>query len=263
MIPFADASVRSPSLPVVTLGLVALNCLVFLYELWIGGFGVLTGGGDREIHLFFLKWGFIPDELTTGRAFTSASGVYDIETPVPTWATLLSSMFIHGGFFHLAGNMMFLWVFGNNIEYRLGRLKFLLFYLLTGAAAALSQLIIDPHSQAPMVGASGAVSGVLGAYLLAYPFNRIRALIIFYLITMVELKAVWLLGGWFVWQLLQGLMSLGVPSTVSVAFFAHIGGFVAGMALMAVYSLVRGYPIGPAKRRQQWDYWYQSGRPRG
>ena len=255
MIPISDASGRRHGLPIVTAGLIGLNCLVFLFELQLGGFGVLTGGGSQDIHLFYLKWGFIPEELTSGRPFASAFAAQDIETPAPTWATLVSSMFIHGGFFHLAGNMMFLWVFGDNIEHRLGRLKFLAFYLLAGAAAALSQLAIDPHSQAPMVGASGAVSGVLGAYLLVNPFNRVRALIIFYLITVVELRAVWLLGGWFGWQLIQGLMSLGIPGSVSVAFFAHIGGFLAGLVLMAVYSFLRRIPTALTRRRQQWDYW--------
>ena len=260
MIPFADAGPRHQTLPVVAIGLIGLNCLVFLYELQLGGLGVLTGGGDVDIHLFYLKFGFIPEELTAGKSFTHA-GPYVIETPLPTWATIVSSMFIHGGFFHLAGNMMFLWVFGNNIEHRWGRLKFLLFYLAAGAAAALSQLAIDPHSQVPMVGASGAVSGVLGAYLLAYPFNRIRALIIFYLVTVVEMRAVWLLGGWFVWQGFQGLASLGVPQAVNVAFFAHIGGFVAGLVLMAVYSMV-GPRSGRPALPQPTDYWYQAGRRR-
>ena len=156
MIPFADAGPRHPTLPVITMGLIGLNCLVFLYELQLGGLGVLTGGGGVDIRLFYLKFGFIPEELAAGKSFTHA-GPYVIETPLPTWATIVSSMFIHGGFFHLAGNMMFLWVFGDRIEHRWGRLKFLLFYLATGAAAALSQLAIDPHSQVPMVGASGAV----------------------------------------------------------------------------------------------------------
>ncbi len=264
MIPFSDADVRNPKLPVVTLTLIGISCLVFLYELQIGGFGVLTGGGSLDINVFFFKWGFIPQELTTGEAFTGLPtrfSVANIETPLPTWTTLFTSMFIHGGFFHLAGNMMFLWVFGDNIESRLGRVKFLVFYLVAGVLASLSQLAIDADSQTPLVGASGAISGVLGAYLLTYPFNRIKALIIFYIITVVELPAVWLLGGWFVWQLIQGVMSVGLSNSVSVAFFAHIGGFVAGLILIAAYRLVIREPILPFNRRRPpWDNWYRAGR---
>lgn len=264
MIPFSDADVRNPTLPVVTLTLIGISCLVFLYELQVGGFGVLTGGGSIDINIFFLKWGFIPDELTSGEALTGLRTrfeVLNIETPLPTWTTLFTSMFVHGGFFHLAGNMMFLWVFGDNIESRLGRFKFLAFYLAAGVAAALSQLAIDPNSQTPLVGASGAISGVLGAYLLTFPFNRIKAIIIFYIITVVELPAIWLLGGWFIWQLIQGAMSLGLSNTVSVAFFAHIGGFVAGVILIAAYRVLIREPILPVtRRRPPWDNWFQASR---
>ena len=245
MLPFSDADVRGPSIPIVTRALIGLNLLVFLYEVSVGGFGVLTGGGGIDITLFFLRWGFIPEEFTTGIEFTRVAGLplADVETPLPTWATMITSMFIHGGFFHLAGNMMFLWVFGDNIENLLGRVKFLVFYLATGAAAALSHLMLNFDSQTPLVGASGAVSGVLGAYLVTYPFNRVRALIIFFIITVIELPAVLLLGAWFVWQLVQGLGSLALSSSVSVAFFAHVGGFVAGMALMAAYRLLLRQPL--------------------
>lgn len=264
MIPFSDADVRNPTLPVVTLALIGISCLVFLYELQVGGFGVLTGGGEIDISIFFLKWGFIPEELASGEALTGLRtrlDVLDIETPLPTWTTLFTSMFIHGGVFHLAGNMMFLWVFGDNIESRLGRFKFLVFYLLAGVAASLSQLTIDPDSQTPLVGASGAISGVLGAYLLTFPFNRIRALIIFYIITVVELPAIWLLGAWFIWQLIQGAMSLGLSNSVNVAFFAHIGGFVSGLIMIAVYRVLVREPILPStRRRPPWDNWFQASR---
>ena len=245
MIPFSDADVRGPALPVVTRALIGVNILVFLYELSVGGLGLLTGGGGTDITLFFLKWGFIPYEFTGGQEFTGVTGLpgADVDTPLPTWATMITSMFIHGGFFHLAGNMMFLWVFGDNIENLLGRVKFLVFYLATGVAAVLGHLMIDPQSQAPLIGASGAVSGVLGAYLVTYPFNRVRALVIFFIITVIELPAVFLLGAWFVWQLIQGLGSLALPGTVSVAFFAHVGGFLAGMVLMAAYRLLLRQPL--------------------
>lgn len=250
MIPFADADVHPRSTPVVTRALIGLNGLVFLYELYLGGLGLLTGGGDFDITRFFFTWGFIPDELAGGQPFRVLDYGFarlDIETPAPTWATLFSSMFIHGGFFHLAGNMMFLWVFGDKVEALLGRLGFLLFYLASGAAAALSHLAIDAGSQTPLVGASGAVSGVLGAYLLSYPYNRVKALILMFVITVIELPAVWLLGGWFVWQLVQGIYSLGLANAVNVAFFAHVGGFIAGLLLMGAFRLGTGRPLWPGR----------------
>ena len=207
MFPFSDAEVRHRSFPIVNVFLIGLNALVFLYELKLGGGRLLGGGSNLDITAFFHKFGFISDELTRGVACThhflnyvpaglggscTALSVQlrdvalpdsplirlqggfvtqNIDSPLPTWTTIFSSMFIHGGLLHFAGNMMFLWVFVDNIEDRLGHVKYLLFYLLAGVAAALSQLGVDTHSVAPMVGASGAVSGVMRAYLLLYPYN--------------------------------------------------------------------------------------------
>ncbi len=268
MIPFADADVERRSFPVVNVVLLGLNALVFLYELLLGGLGLLGGGGDLDISVFFFKWGFIPEELTADRPFDTLQvnfATIDIKTPLPTWATVFSYMFIHGGFFHFAGNMAFLWVLGDNIENRLGHVKYLLFYLATGVVAALSQMVVDPHSQAPLIGASGAVSGVVGAYLLLYPYNRIKALIIFYFITVIELRALLLLGLWSLWQLIQALFSLGLSNAVSVAFFAHVGGVAAGAVIIAVYKLLTHQPIWPPRRqrREPWDYWYRTGRGPG
>ena len=266
MFPFSDASIHHRTFPYVNAGLIGISVLVFLYEMVLGGVGTLTGSGGLDLDLFFFKWGFIAQELTSGQPYevlNTRFGQADIETPVHTVFTIFSSMFIHGGFMHLAGNMMFRWVFGDNIEDRLGHVKYLVFYLVAGVAATLSQWVINTDSQAPLIGASGAISGVLGAYLVIYPNNRIKALIIFYLITVVEMRAMWLLGAWFVWQLIQGSMSLGLSGTVSVAFFAHIGGFVAGMALAAAYKLVLREPIIPRRSRvEPWDRWYQAGRDR-
>jgi membrane associated rhomboid family serine protease len=248
LIPFSEPEARSSSLPVVTLTIIGICCLILLYELVIGGLGVLFGRGSIDINVFFLKWGFIPDELTSGVALTgvrTGSGVLDIETPVPTWTTMFTSMFIHGGFFHIVFNMVFLWVFGGNLENRLGRFKFLALYLATGAVAALSHLAIDPGSQTPLVGASGGIAGVLGAYLLTFPYSQIRALIIV----------------WFILQLFQWGLSMGLPSSVNIAFVAHIGGFVAGLILIAVYKTLNREPIWPSTtRRNPWDYWYRSNR---
>lgn len=254
MFPFSDAGARHRGLAPVTIGLIGLNCLVFLYELQTGGLGVLTGGGSIDINVFFLKFGFIPSELSEGRDYQFLVDGTDIASPIPTWATLFSCMFIHGGFLHLAGNMLFLWVFGNSMEHHLGPVRFLLLYLATGVAATLSHLAIETQSQVPLIGASGAVSGVLGAYLMTFPYNRIRALIVMILITVIELPAVWLLGLWFLWQLFQGLTSLGLSSTVSVAFFAHVGGFVAGALLMAAARLLLRRPVLP-RRQPVYRYW--------
>ena len=268
MFPFSDASVRHQTFPYVNAALIGISVLVFLYEMSLGGAGILTGRAGLDLNIFFFKWGFIAQELTSGQAFEVLNAVFrvvNIETPVPTEATIFTSMFIHGGFMHLAGNMMFLWVFGDNIEDRLGHVKYLVFYLLAGVCATLSQWAISTDSQVPLIGASGAISGVLGAYLIIYPNNKIKALIIFYLITVVEMRAVWLLGAWFVWQLIQGSLSVGLADSVSVAFFAHIGGFVAGMALAVLYKLAVKEPLFPGRGRSggnPWDHWYQAGRPR-
>ena len=260
MFPFADAGYSRRGLPPVTVALIGLNCLVFVYELQTGGLGLLTGGGRFDISVFFFKWGFIPSELAEGRNYQILFDGTDIASPVPTWGTVFSSMFIHGGFLHLASNMLFLWVFGSSMEQWLGPFRFLLLYLATGVAAALTHMMIDPQSQAPLIGASGAVSGVLGAYLLTHPYNRIRALILMLIITVIELPAIWLLGGWFAWQLVQGLFSLGLSSAVNIAFFAHVGGFAAGALLIAAARVLMRRPVLPPRPvpwyQQQRDDWY-------
>ena len=268
MIPFSDASVQRRTFPYVNTALIAIGVLVFLYEIALGGTGILTGRAGLELNIFFLKWGFIAAELTSGEPELVRSAGFrlvSIETPLPTVFTIFSSMFIHGGFMHLAGNLMFVFVLGNNIEDRFGHFKYLVFYLLAGVAATLSQWAINTDSQVPLIGASGAISGVIGAYLMLYPNNRIKALLIFYFITVVEMRALWLLGAWFVWQLIQGSLSIGLADSVSVAFFAHIGGFAAGVVLAGLYKLVVREPLIPGRgrpRRNPWDDWYQAGRPR-
>ena len=284
MFPFADADFRQRSFPIVNVAIIGLNSLIFLYELVISGGALLGGGGSVDITAFFFKFGFIADELTRGVACThhlvinltpvldvsctevsaqlrNASlpdspliplqddlALQNIESPFPTWTTIFSSMFIHAGLLHFAGNMMFLWVFGDNIEHRLGHFKYLLFYLLAGVAATLSQLGVDLHSQVPLVGASGAISGVMGAYLLLYPYNRVKALVVFFFITVVQLPAMYLLGFWFLLQVINGLGALGISAQVNVAFFAHIGGFLAGGVLVAGYLVLTGQRVWPPRR---------------
>ena len=254
MFPFSDVGARHRGLAPVTVGLIGLNCLVFLYELQTGGVGVFSGGGSLDINIFFLKFGFIPSELSEGRDYRFLVDGTDIASPIPTWATLFSCMFIHGGFLHLAGNMLFLWVFGNSMEHHLGPVRFLLLYLAAGVAATLSHLAIEMQSQVPLIGASGAVSGVLGAYLMIFPYNRIRALVVMILVTVIEMPAIWLLGAWFLWQLFQGLTSLGLSNSVSVAFFAHVGGFVAGALLVVAGRLLLRRPLLP-RRQAVYPYW--------
>ena len=262
MIPFSDADAQRRSFPIVNVVLIGLSTLVFLYELRLGGLGLLWGGGgDVDVTRFFFKWGFIPEELSSGQSFPTLFVPGDIKSSVPTWVTIFSSMFIHGGLFHFAGNMMFLWVFGDNIEDQLGHLKYLGFYLLTGVVATLSHLAIDPHSLSPLVGASGAIAGVMGAYLLLYPYNRIRALVIFFFITVIEIQALIFLGIWFFLQILNSIGALGLAAGVNVAFMAHVGGFLCGAVIIGGYKLLTRQPLWPSRqRRNPWDYWYRTRR---
>ena len=251
MIPISDADTIRTGRPVVNIGLITISTLVFLYEFFLPNVDQVT---------FFYKYGVIAAELTEGIEFKilgSPLGL-DISSPIPTWGTVFTSMFIHGGFVHLIGNMMFLWVFGDNIEHRLGHVKYLLFYLGAGLAATWAQIGVDMDSQTPLVGASGAISGVIGAYLLTYPYNRVTTLVIFVFITVVRVPALYLLGFWFVLQLFNGLGSLGpAASGAGVAYMAHVGGFVAGMLFMAGYKLVSGervWPYNPWPGRS-WNPW--------
>jgi membrane associated rhomboid family serine protease len=157
------------------------------------------------------------------------------------WLSALTSMFLHASFLHIAGNMLFLWVFGDNVEDRLGRIRFIIFYFLCGLAATAAQTFVSPSSSGPMIGASGAIAGVLGAYLVMFPRARVRTLIFFFFITLFDVPAVVLLGLWFLLQVFQGVGS--VSSGSGVAYMAHIGGFIAGMALLLVF---RPRPVPPA-----------------
>ena len=250
MLPFSDADTHHRSFPVVNVSLIGISALVFLYELMISGFAVIGGGNSQALTEFFFTWGFIPEELM-GEAHTilpTRFGRISVETPTPTWTTIFSSLFMHGGLMHLASNMMFLWVFGDTIEDRMGHVKYLGFYLAAGVVATLSHWLIDPGSAVPLIGASGAIAGVLGAYLFTFPYNRVKALLIVIIfITVIQLRAMWLLAIWFGWQLIQGVLSLGIPDQVTVAFFAHIGGFVFGAGVIVLYRLATRQPIWPPR----------------
>ncbi|MBI4381054.1 MAG: rhomboid family intramembrane serine protease [candidate division NC10 bacterium] len=214
MIPLRD-NIPSSRTPIITVGLIVINVLVYLNQLTLP---------PRAAVRFVYLYGLIPFEITEGQLL--------IQHPVPLYGTILTSMFVHGGLFHLAGNMLYLWIFGDNVEDRLGRFRFLLFYLLSGLAAAAAQILSDPHSQIPMVGASGAISGVLGAYLLLYPHARVVTLVFFgWFVRVIEIRALIVLGFWIVVQLASGLLTWGAQ-VGGVAWFAHVGGFVAGLVMV-------------------------------
>ena len=265
MIPLTDPDVQRRISPYVTLALIALNAAVFLYELlFLGGF---------QTTQFFYNWGLIPAKLSEGlsefgqvcegQIISTPLGavcqgtILDLEAHNEVWVTVLSSMFIHGGFMHFAGNMVYLWVFGANIEDGLGHIKYLVFYLACGVAAALTQVYIDPDSRIPLIGASGAVAGILGAYIIMYPYNRITTILFFGLMFVIRVPALFLLGFWFFIQnVLPGLGSLvtTASNTGGVAFWAHIGGFIAGFLVMTIYLAITRRRALPNVRRIPWRW---------
>jgi membrane associated rhomboid family serine protease len=218
MIPLRSTE-RAYSTATVTISLIAVNTVIFLYEV------MLSPAGLNEV---VREWGIVPDRLHL--------------------ASLFTSMFLHGGWLHLIGNMLFLWVFGRNIEDLIGGPRFLIFYLLCGLLAAVVHVMFNPYSRVPTIGASGAIAGVMGAYLVKFPRARIITLVpIFFFITTMEIPAAFLLLWWFAIQFFSGFGSLGENdySGGGTAFFAHIGGFVVGMLL------IRFFPP-----RNRWRTWY-------
>lgn len=231
MIPLRDANpTRRP--PVVTIGLVIVSLALFAYELG------LLATGEAALDAFVRTFGVVPAELT---AAWGAGSFVSMES-----ATLVTSQFLHGGWLHILGNLLYLWIFGNNIEDRFGRLAFLLFYLAGGIAAALAQVVIDPASEVPMIGASGAIAAILGAYLVLYPRARITSLVFLgFFYQLIDVPAVIVLAFWFVLQLIDGLASLGVSGVGGgVAFFAHIGGFLFGVAVALVMRMLGRSGVG-------------------
>jgi membrane associated rhomboid family serine protease len=201
--------------PIVTIALIVTCVLVYFWQ---------SSLGPRQEAALVYGLGFIPAVLLEGATLPANLAL------VPAELTLLTSMFLHGGFMHLAGNMLYLWVFGNNIEDVCGHGRFVLFYLLCGLAAAFAQALPNPGSEIPMIGASGAISGVLGAYLVLFPHARVYTLVPLGIVFFTRIKAGWLLGFWFVFQLLSGFGAN--PAEGGVAFWAHVGGFVAGVPLI-------------------------------
>jgi len=218
MIPLRDEN-PSKTVPVVTIALVAINALAFFYELAIG----------RDLRAFVFDWGMVPARLTL--ALRGAD-----ESLTASATTFVTSMFLHGGWLHLIGNMWYLWIFGDNIEDRLGRFRFLWFYLLAGVLASLAHYASNPGSQIPTVGASGAIAAVLGAYMVLFPRARVMTLIpLFPFIQVVALPAIVVLGLWFVFQALSGFLSLGAAGG-GVAWWAHIGGFAFGVVAIKLLT---------------------------
>ena len=245
MFPYRDENpTEKPA--IITVAIIAANALVFIFLQGAGAQGPLA----RSVCELGLIPGEILHSVKPGSGVALAPGVVCMVEAAPKYWTILTSMFTHGGWFHLIGNMLFLWVFGNNIEDATGHGKFLIFYLLCGVAAAATQTLISPHSIVPMVGASGAISGVLGAYLLLYPRVRVHTLIILPIyITTVAIPAWVMLGYWALLQLIGGLGSLTQLEQGGVAFFAHVGGFVAGLLLVRLFAsedVLRRRPTQPA-----------------
>jgi len=232
MFPIADDNPRIDT-PYVTWTIIGICVLVFFWQLSLG-----ANGGEIAVYQF----GMIPARLFGGAELDPEL------VAVPAWTTVFTSMFMHGGWLHLGFNMLFLWIFGDNVEDSMGHARYLAFYLLCGIAAALAQSLVNPSSTTPMIGASGAISGVLGAYLLLHPYATVRTVIFLGIFaTMMHLPAMIVLGLWFVMQLVSA--ALGSAGQPGVAFWAHIGGFIAGMALIPLFKKPNVPLLQPARYR--------------
>lgn len=222
MIPLRD-SVRSGRTPYVNIGLILINVLVFIRQLWLQPY---------QLNSIYYAYGVIPAE---------AVNVFYTGAPIgQLMVTFITATFLHGGWFHLIGNMLYLWIFGDNIEERLGHMKYLLFYLLAGVAGSIAHVMANPASNIPVIGASGAVAGVLGAYVLSFPRSRVLALVpVLFFLTVIEVPAIIFIVVWFVIQVFNGVAFLGGTAN-AVAWWAHIGGFLAGAGLVKLLAPQRG-----------------------
>ena len=229
VIPIRD-TVPSRTAPVVTVALLVLNVIVFMHEVALGPY----------LERFVFAYGLVPRRLISWPG--------DPLDPA-RFLPLVTSMFWHGGWLHLIGNMLYLWIFGDNVEDKLGHVRFLFFYLLAGIVAALTQVALNPSSPLPTVGASGAIAGVLGAYLISFPRSRVLTLIPIVIFPwFVEIPAVVYLAFWFLLQVLEGVGQLGVPQEGGgVAVWAHIGGFIAGVVLVNIMRPARRRPPTPVR----------------
>lgn len=235
MIPLHDDNPTEIT-PVFTVAFIALCVVVYFWQVSLG-----AQGGQAVVY----SLGVIPAVLLDKVQLPPELAL------VPSGLTVFTSMFLHGGIMHLAGNMLYLWIFGNNVEDAMGHMRFVIFYLLCGIAAVFGQVLQDPGSQIPMIGASGAISGVLGAYLLLYPHARVLVIVpLGFYMQMMRLPAGLVLGFWFVIQIASSLLS--DPGSAGVAWFAHIGGFIAGMVLIPFFKRSRVRLFHPAHGSHRW-----------
>jgi membrane associated rhomboid family serine protease len=235
--PIGDDNEDRDITPIVNYLLIAANVLVFLLFQQLG-----------QNERFTYAWATVPQEIVTGEDIARVVpvgtdpqtgrpvGIPLQPTPGSVYLTLLSSMFMHGSFMHLFGNMLYLWIFGDNLEHRLGRVRYLVFYLLCGLIASLSHVFMNASSYIPSLGASGAISGVLGGYLLLFPKRRVHVIMFRMLTTVPAIVAI---GIWFLFQVLEGYLNRGAEGG-GVAYAAHIGGFIAGFALIKIFAVGRG-----------------------
>ena len=229
MIPLRDEN-PSVTVPFVTRALIVANLVVFAYEVLLG----------PELRAFLFEWGFVPVRLTLALRY----GDLPLQ---PAALSVLTSLFLHGGWSHVIGNMWYLWIFGDNVEDALGHAGFLLFYLVCGVVATLLHYLTNQVAEVPTVGASGAIAAVLGAYIVAFPRARVFTLLpLFPFFQVVPLPAYFVLGLWFLFQFVLGLGALGASGSGGIAFWAHIGGFAAGLLVMRVVVLARRSRITPA-----------------
>ncbi len=233
MIPISDAN-TTRRFPIMNWTLIAMNVVVFLYELSLN---------SRQLDHLISTWGAVPINILYAIS-------HPAQAPVQIWLTLITAQFLHAGWLHIIGNMLFLWVFGDNIEGVLGHLTYVFFYLISGVVAMIVQSIVSGPVDIPSIGASGAIAGVLGAYIVLYPRNRVTVLFpIFILFWTVNIPAIIVIGWWFIQQFFYGLGVLSDAAAGGVAFWAHIGGFIAGMIMILPF-------IGRAYRRRPARYSY-------
>jgi membrane associated rhomboid family serine protease len=254
MIPIRDDNPHFTT-PYATYAIIGLNVAAWIFLQGFGTEPMLSGSVCRL--------GLIPGELLQtvqpGTRLQIAPNAFCVIGDSPSWYTMLTSMFMHGGWFHIIGNMWFMWIFGNNVEDSMGHVRFVIFYILCGFAAAASQVLADTASPVPMVGASGAIGGVMGAYILLYPRVHVHMLVFVGLIFTIAVPAFLMLGYWLLIQVISGVSSLGAEGG-GVAFWAHIGGFVAGAVLVGLFKdrrLVERHPYYGWNRKAPTRSWHR------